>query len=79
MFRQRAVPRGQRQWQPRQAAVEYQQGQGIDNFFRVVKIIAKSKIARNIGKKALEYLPDVYKNLSGKVKNKKLKKNIWFR
>ena len=56
--------------------MEYQQGQGIDNFFRVVKIIAKSKIARNIGKKALEYLPDVYKNLSGKVKNKKLKKNI---
>ena len=38
------------------------------------RVIAKSKIARNIGKKALEYLPDIYENLSGKIKNKKLKK-----
>ena len=35
---------------------------------------AKSKIAGNIGKQALEYLPDVYENLSGRIKNKKLKK-----
>ena len=34
----------------------------------------KSKIAHNIGKKALEYLPDVYENLSGKIENKELKK-----
>ena len=40
----------------------------------MAKKIAKSKIACNIGKKALEYLPDVYENLSGKIKNKKLKK-----
>ena len=40
----------------------------------VAKKIAKNKIARNIGKKALEYLPDIYENLSGKIKNKKLKK-----
>ena len=48
-----------------------QQGQGIGNFFRVTKNIAKSKTSHNIGKNALEYLPDVYENLSGKIKNKK--------
>ena len=40
----------------------------------MAKKIAKSKIAGNIGKKALQYLPDAYENLSGKIKNKKLKK-----
>ena len=49
-----------------------QQRQGIGDFFRVAKKIAKSKIACDIGKKALEYLPDIYENLSGKIKNKKL-------
>ena len=76
MFRQPAVPRGRRRRQPRQATAENQQGQGIGSFFRVVKNIAKSKIACNIGKKTLEYLPDVYENLSGKIRNKKFKKNI---
>ena len=72
VFRQRAAPRGRRRRQPRQAAAENQQGQGIGSFFRVAKKIAKSKIARNIGKKTLEYLPDVYEHLSGKIRNKKL-------
>ena len=40
----------------------------------MAKKIAKSKIARNIGKKGLQYFPDAYENLSGKIKNKKLKK-----
>ena len=79
VFRQQAKPRGWRRWQHRQAAAENQQGQGIGNFFRVAKKVAKSKIACNIGKKALEHLPHVYENLSGKIKNKKLKKYIWFR
>ena len=48
-----------------------QQGQGIGDFFRVAKKIAKSKIACNIGNKALQYLPDVYENLLGKIKNLK--------
>ena len=74
MYRQWVAPTGQRRQQPRQAAAANQQGQGIGNFFRVSKKIAKSKIACNIGKKALEYLPDVYENLSGKIKNKYL---IW--
>ena len=42
--------------------------------FRVAKKIAKGKIACDVGTKALEYLPDVYENLSRKIKNKKLKK-----
>ena len=71
VYRKRAAPRCRRR-QP--VSAENQQGQGIGDFFRVAKKIAKSKIARNIGKKALEYLTDVYENLSGKIKNKKLKK-----
>ena len=69
-----ATPRCRRRQQPRQVAAANQQGQGIGDFFWVAKKIAKSKIARNIGKKALEYLPDAYENLSRKIKNKKLKK-----
>ena len=57
----------------RQVAAANQQGQWIGNFFIVAKKIAKSKIACNVGKKALEYLSDVYENLSGKIKNKKFK------
>ena len=69
VYRQRAVPRALRQQQSRQvAAAANQQGQGICDIFRVAKKIARSKIARNIGKKALEYLRDVYENLSGKIK-----------
>ena len=68
MYRQRAAPRGQRRQQPRKEGAANQQGQGIGDFFRAAKKIAKSKIACNIGKKALEYLPDVYENLSQKIK-----------
>ena len=74
VYRQGAAPRGRRRRQPRQAAAANQQGQGIGDIFRSAKKIAKSKIVHNLGKKALEYLPDVYENLSGKIKNKKLKK-----
>ena len=72
VYRQRTALRGRRRRQPTQAAMENQQGQGIGNYFSVAKNIAKSKIVRSIGKKALEYLPDIYENLSGKIKNKKL-------
>ena len=44
MSRQRATPRGRRQRQPRQAAAENQQGQGIGNFFRVAKKLQKVKL-----------------------------------
>ena len=56
---------------PRVAAAPCaQQGQGIGDIFRFAK-----KIARNIGKMALEQLPGVVEKLSGKVKSKRLKKN----
>ena len=58
VYRQRAAPRG-RKWQPRQVA--NQQGQRIGDFKKKKKKIAKNKIACNIGKRALEYLPDVMK------------------
>ena len=51
-----------------------QQGQGIGDIFHFVKKIVKSKVARNIGKMALGNLPGAVEKLSGKVKNKKLKK-----
>ena len=51
-----------------------QQGQGTEGIFCFAKKIAKSKVAHNIGKMALEQLPGVVEKLSGKVKNKRLKK-----
>ena len=68
-----AALRGQKR-QPREVA--NQQGQGNWQFFQDSKKFAKSKIACITGKKALEYLPDIYENLSGKIKNKKLKKYL---
>ena len=53
MYRQWAAPRGQRSRQPKQEAVANQQGQGIGDFFRVAKKIAKGKIACNVGTKLL--------------------------
>ena len=49
-------------------------GRELANLLGQQKKIAKSNIACNIGKKALEYFPDIYENLSGKIKNKQLKK-----
>ena len=73
MYRQRAVLRGWRRRQPRQTTAENHQGQGIDDLLRAAKKIAKSKIACNIGKKALKYWPDIYENLSGKIKDRNLR------
>ena len=72
VYRQRATPRGRRRQQPRQAAAANQQGQGIGDFLRVAKKIAKSKIARNREKSTWIFAQN--ENLSGKIKNKKLKK-----
>ena len=72
VYRQWATPRGRRRQQPRQAAAANQQGQGIGDFLRVAKKIAKSKIARNREKSTWIFAQN--ENLSGKIKNKKLKK-----
>ena len=52
------------------AAPAAQQGQGIEDIFHFGKKKAKKKVVRNIGKMTLEQL----QKLSGKVKNKRLKK-----
>ena len=46
----------------------------MGDIFHFAKKIARSKVARNIGKMALEQLPGGIEELSGKIKNKRLKK-----
>ena len=70
-YKQRAAPKGKRK---RSQAAATQQGQGIQDIAYFAKKKVKSKVACNIGKMALEQLPSVVEKLSGKVKNKRLKK-----
>ena len=74
-YKQRAVPKEKRRHPRAAAAPHTQQGQGIGDIFRFAKKIAKSKVARNIGKMTLEQLHGVVEKLSGKVKSKRLKKD----
>ena len=76
MYRQRAAPRGRRWQKPRRAAVANQQGQGIGNFFRAAKNIAKSEIACNIGKKHLNICQTFMKICQEKYKIKNLEKYL---
>ena len=64
-YTQWVAPRG---WKRRRGA---QQGQGIFDF---VKKIAKNPIVRLVAKKGLECAPDLYHNLTKRVKNKTLKR-----
>ena len=48
-----------------------QQGEGIFDF---IKKVAKNAIVKSIAKQGLKYAPAVYSNLTGKVKNKTLKR-----
>ena len=64
-------PKGKRR---RSQAAATQQGQGIQDISYFAKKIVKSKVACNIGKMVLEQLPGMVEKLSGKVKNKRLKK-----
>ena len=70
-YKEHPAPTGKR----RRHWVIAQQGHGLGNIFRFVKKVAKIKVGCDIKKMALEQLPGVYEKLSGKVKNKKLKKN----
>ena len=72
-YKQRAASKGKRR---RSRAAVTQQGQRNRDIFCFAKKIAKSKVARNIVKMTLEQLPGVVKKLSGKVKNKRLKKYL---
>ena len=64
-YRQRAAPRGRRRRR------RGQQGQGIFDF---IKKVAKNPIVRSVAKKGLEYVPDIYHNLTKRVKNITLKR-----
>ena len=64
-YTQRAAPRG---WRHRRRG---QQGQGIFDF---IKKVAKNPLVKSIAKEGLKYVPAAYANLTGRVKNKTLKR-----
>ena len=63
-YRQRAAPRGRRR-------IRRQQGRGI---VESAQKALKNPMVRAIAKKALEYAPGLYKNISKRVKNKRIQK-----
>ena len=63
-YTQRAAPRGRRHSRA-------QQGQGIFDF---VKKVAGNPLVKSIARKRLEYVPEVYQNLTKRVKNKTSKR-----
>ena len=68
-YRQRAAPRGRRR---------RQRGQGISSFFKKVYKLGKralnSRLGKKITKAAISEIPNTLENLSGRIKNKKLKR-----
>ena len=73
VYRQRAAPRGRRR---------RQRGQGIGSFlkkigkkaFTVGKKAVKSRLGRKISKALVSEIPHVLEGLSGRIKNKKIKR-----
>ena len=63
-YTQRAAPRGRRHSRA-------QQGQVIFDF---VKKVAGNPLVKSIARKRLEYVPEVYQNLTKRVKNKTSKR-----
>ena len=66
-YTQRAAPRGRRHSRA-------QQGQGIFDF---VKKVAGNPLVKSIARKRLEYAPEVYQNLTKRVKNKTSKRILY--
>ena len=64
-YTQRTAPRG---WRHRRRG---QQGQGIFDF---IKKVAKNPLVKSIAKEGLKYALAAYANLTGRVKNKTLKR-----
>ena len=68
-YRQRAAPRGRRR---------RQRGQGILSFFKKAYKLGKralnSRLGKRITRAAISEIPDTLENVSGRVKNKKLKR-----
>ena len=68
-YRQRPAPRGRRR---RQIAVQQGHGRG-SNILKFARKVAKTPIVRELGKMALNELPNLYNKGTSKIKNKKLK------
>ena len=68
-YRQRAAPRGRRR---------RQRGQSILSFFKKAYKLGKralnSRLGKRITRAAISEIPDALENVSGRVKNKKLKR-----
>ena len=68
-YRQRAAPRGRRR---------RQRGQGIGSFFKKAykfgKKAVKSRLGRKISKTLVSEIPHALEKLSGRIKNKKIKR-----
>ena len=64
-YTQRAAPRSRRRGR------RGQQGQGIFDF---IKKVAKIPLVKSTAKQGLKYAPATYANLTGRVKNKTLKR-----
>ena len=64
-YTQRAAPRSRRRGR------RGQQGQGIFDF---IKKVLKIPLVKSIAKQGLKYAPATYANLTGRVKNKTLKR-----
>ena len=64
-YTQRTAPRSRRRGR------RGQQGQGIFDF---IKKVAKIPLVKSIAKQGLKYAPATYANLTGRVKNKTLKR-----
>ena len=63
-YRQRAAPRGRRR---------RKRGHGIFDF---VKKVVKNPLVRSLAKKRIEYAPEIYHNLTKRVKNKTLNRTL---
>ena len=69
-YRQRAAPCGRHCHQ-----IVVQQGRGIgSNILKSAKKVAKTPVVRELGKMALNELPNLYSKGTSKIKNKKIKK-----
>ena len=69
-YKQRAAPRGRHR---RQIAVQKGHGFG-SNILKFAKKSAKTPVVRELGKMALNELPNPYNKGTNKIKNKKIKK-----
>ena len=89
IYKQRAAPKGKRRKRNNRLAVyregqrralrrRAQRGRGLGSFlkkgFKLGKIALNSRLGKRVARAVISEVPDVLESLSGKVKNKRLKK-----